>query len=188
MIVGYARTSTAEQKAGLAAQEAELRALGCDRVFLEQASSVKQRDTLEQAIDFAREGDTFLVTKLDRLARSVVHLWEIVERLKAKGVAIRIVGMGIDTNTPTGALMLNVLGGVAQWEREMMLERQRIGIAAAKDAGRYKGRVPTARRQSDEIMRMKAEGKTVPQIMAALGVSRASVYRVVQEQNAAQIV
>ncbi|CAO4185292.1 recombinase family protein [Methylorubrum extorquens] len=184
MIVGYARTSTAEQKAGLAAQEAELRALGCERVFIECASSVKQRETLEQAIDFVRKDDVFVVTKLDRLARSVVHLWEIVERLKAKGVAIRIEGSGIDTTNPNGALMLSVLGSVAQWEREMMLERQRIGIAAAKDAGRYKGRVPTARRQSAEIMRLKDEGNTVPQIMAALGVSRASVYRVIQEQTA----
>ncbi|MFJ7438077.1 recombinase family protein [Methylorubrum thiocyanatum] len=184
MIVGYARTSTLDQKAGLAAQEAELRALGCERVFIEQASSVKQRDILEEAIEFVRRDDVFVVTKLDRLARSVVHLWEIVERLKAKGVTIRIVGLGIDTATSNGALMLNVLGAVAQWEREMMLERQRIGIAAAKEAGSYKGRVPTARRQSAEIMRLKGEGQTVPQIMKALNVSRASVYRVIQEQTA----
>ncbi|MCJ2030727.1 recombinase family protein [Methylobacterium sp. J-043] len=184
MIVGYARTSTLDQKAGLAAQEAELLALGCEKVFIEQASSVKQRDILEEAIEFVRPDDVFVVTKLDRLARSVVHLWEIVKRLEAKGVTIRIVGLGIDTATPNGGLMLSVLGGVAQWEREMMLERQRIGITAAKEAGSYKGRVPTARRQSAEIMRLKGEGKTVPQIMKALNVSRASVYRVIQEQTA----
>ena len=184
MIIGYARTSTAEQRAGLDAQEAELRALGCEKLFVEQVSSVKARDKLEQAIDFAREGDVFVVTKLDRLARSVVHLWQIVERLEAKKVAIRIVNMGIDTTTPTGKLMLNVLGGVAQFEREMMLERQQIGIKAARAEGKFKGRVPTARRQSEVVMELKGQGHSVPQIMATLGMSRASVYRIIQEQTA----
>ena len=184
MKIGYARTSTTEQQAGLEAQIAELRSLGCEEIFIEQMSSVKARAKLEEAIKYARKGDVFIVTKLDRLARSVPHMWTIVERLEEKGVGIRIENLGIDTTTPTGKLMLNVVGGIAQFEREMMLERQRIGIAYAQKEGRYKGRVPTARRQSDEIMRLKGEGKSVPQIMATLKISRASVYRVVQEQTA----
>jgi DNA invertase Pin-like site-specific DNA recombinase len=184
MIIGYARTSTLEQKAGLEAQVEELKALGCEEVFIEQVSSVKDRAKLEEAIKFARKGDVFLVTKLDRLARSVPHMWAIVQRLEEKGVAIRIINMGIDTTTSTGKLMLSVLGGVAQFEREMMLERQRIGIAYAQEKGKFKGRVPTARRQSEEVMRLKAEGKSVPQIVATLKISRASVYRVIQEQTA----
>lgn len=183
MIIGYARTSTQDQKAGLEAQVEELKALGCERVFTEQASSMQARAKLEEAISFAREGDVFTVTKLDRLARSVPHMWTIVQRLEEKGVGVRIVNMGIDTTTSTGKLMMNVLGGVAQFEREMMLERQRIGIAYAQEKGKFKGRVPTARRQSDEVMRLKGEGKSVQQIMAALKISRASVYRVIQEQT-----
>lgn len=184
MIIGYARTSTLDQQAGLEAQVDELRKLGCEEVFVEQMSSMKARAKLDEAIKFARKGDMFVVTKLDRLARSVPHMWSIVQRLEEKEVGIRIVNLGIDTTTPTGKLMLSVVGGIAQFEREMMLERQRIGITYAQRKGKYKGRVPTARRQSDAIMRLKGEGKSVQQIMAALAVSRASVYRVIQEQTA----
>ena len=127
MIVGYARTSTLEQEAGLEAQQRDLTALGSERVFSEQASSVGFRKGLEEALEYTRRGDTFAVTKLDRLARSVPHMWEIVKKLDERGVALRVVNLGMDTSTPTGKLMLTVLGGVAEFEREMMLERQRGG-------------------------------------------------------------
>lgn len=184
MLIGYARTSTEDQKAGLNGQIEELKALGCEEVFIEQVSSVEQRDQLDAAIRFARKGDVFVVTKLDRMARSVVHMWSIIEALEAKGVGVRIVNMGIDSTTPTGKLMLNVLGGVAQFEREMMLERQRIGIKAAQAEGKYQGRVPTARRQSADVMRLVSEGKSKPQIIKELKISRASLYRILQEQTA----
>jgi DNA invertase Pin-like site-specific DNA recombinase len=93
MLIGYARTSTLEQAAGFEAQLRELKAIGCEKEFQEQVSSVRQRAKLEEAIDWAREGDTFAVTKLDRLARSVIHFGDIVERLKRKGVAC---DLGID--------------------------------------------------------------------------------------------
>src|SRR3954452_7459226 len=120
MLIGYARTSTLEQEAGLEAQFRDLQALGCEKVIKEQTSSVGRRRGLEEAMEFARSGDTLVVTKLDRLARSVPHMWEIIGRLKAKDVALRILNLGIDTSTPTGKLMLNVIGGVAEFEREMM--------------------------------------------------------------------
>jgi DNA invertase Pin-like site-specific DNA recombinase len=129
MLISYARTSTLEQEAGLEAQLRDLKALGGEKLFQEQVSSVAPRKALETAIEFAREGDTLMVTKLDRLARSVIHLGKIIETLEAKGAALRILNLGVDTATPTGRLMLNVLGGVAQFEREMMLERQRESIA-----------------------------------------------------------
>src|SRR4051812_2179670 len=132
MLIGYARTSTLEQEAGLEAQVRDLRQLGCEKVYSEQTSSVGPRPRLEEALEFAREGDIFIVTKLDRLARSVVHLGEITSRLDKKGIALRIEALGVDTGTAKGKLMLNVLGAVAQFEREMMLERQREGIAKAK--------------------------------------------------------
>ena len=152
MLVGYARTSTAGQIAGLEAQERELRAAGCDKIFREQVSSVAERQQLEAALDYVREGDSFTVTKLDRLARSVGDLLAIVSRLEAKRVSLRVLSMSgtqsLDTSTATGRLMLSVIGAVGQAEREAMLERQREGIAKAKSLGRYKGRVPTVRRQA----------------------------------------
>jgi DNA invertase Pin-like site-specific DNA recombinase len=132
-------------------------------------------------MQFVREGDTLVVTKLDRLARSVTHLGEIVQALKAKGVALRVLNLGIDTNTATGELILNVLGSVAQFERSMMLERQREGVAKAKAEGKYKGRVPTARLKADRIRALREQGLTTGQIALDVGVSRRSVFRVLAD-------
>jgi DNA invertase Pin-like site-specific DNA recombinase len=178
MLVGYGRTSTLDQVAGLEAQERDLQALGCGKIFLEQTSSVGPREALEAALDYVREGDTLVVTKLDRLARSVVHLGQIIEQLEAKKVGLRILNMGIDTNTPTGKLMLNVLGSVAQFEREMMLERQREGIAKAKADKKYKGRAPTARAKADEIKALASQGISKREIAEKLGLGERSVFRV----------
>lgn len=190
MIVGYARTSSLGQVAGLEAQVRELRQAGAERIFSEQVSSVAQRDQLEQALGFCREGDSFTVTKLDRLARSVGDLLEIVAQLEAKKVSLRVLSMSgaqaLDTSTATGRLMLAVIGAVGQAEREAMLERQREGIAKAKALHRYKGRVPTARRQKAEIVRLKEAGVTPSEIAVRLGIGRASVYRVLGEQNAGE--
>jgi DNA invertase Pin-like site-specific DNA recombinase len=184
MLIGYARTSTAEQIAGLEAQERDLLASGADKLFAEQTSSIGARPQLEAAIDFAREGDTIVVCKLDRLARSVRHLLEIIERLNAKKVSLRILNMGIDTSTPTGRLMLQVIGAVGEFERAIMLERQREGIAKAKCEGRYKGRAPTARAKAADIRRMAAEGKARQDIADQLGIGVASVYRVLKDGRA----
>jgi DNA invertase Pin-like site-specific DNA recombinase len=184
MLLGYARTSTIDQVAGLEAQDRDLRGVGVERVFSEQTSAVGPRKGLIETIDFAREGDTIIVTKLDRLARSVGHLIEIVDSLAAKGVALRILAMNLDTATPTGRLMLNVLGSVAQFEREVMLERQREGVAKAKAEGKYKGRKPTARAKADAIRSLAAEGVKREEIAARLGVGVASVYRVLASAKA----
>jgi DNA invertase Pin-like site-specific DNA recombinase len=183
MIIGYARTSTTEQIAGLEAQERDLKAAGAERLFKEQTSAVGARKALEDAIDFARDGDALVVTKLDRLARSVGHLGDLVERLERKGVSLRILGMGVDSATPTGRLMVNLLGSIAQFEREVMLERQREGIAKAKTEGKYKGRAATARAKTAEIIQMAAAGATKDSIADALGLGVASVYRVLSEKK-----
>lgn len=181
MLIGYARTSTLEQEASLEAQERDLRDLGCTKVFSEQTSSVQPRAQLEAALDQLREGDTLVVMKLDRLARSVVHLGEIVKTIEDKGANLRIEGLGIDTGDAMGNLMLNVLGSVAQFEREMMLERQREGIQKAKREGKYKGRKPTARAKAEEIRKLRSEGIGATQIAQRLGIGRASVYRVLSQ-------
>jgi DNA invertase Pin-like site-specific DNA recombinase len=121
---------------------------------------------------------SFVVTKTNRLARSVADLCAIVKRIESKGTTLRILAINLDTATPTGKLMLNVLGSVAQFEREIMLERQREGIAKAKGEGRYKGRAPTARAKSADVHRLAAEGMTRDAIAAQLAIGVASVYRV----------
>lgn len=185
MIIGYARTSTLDQKAGLEAQQRDLEEAGCERVFTEQVSSVDlpKREKLEEAIAFAREGDVLLVTKLDRLARSVAHLVKITERLETKRVALRILDGAIDTTTANGRLHLNMLTSIAQFEREIMLERQREGIAKAKAAGRYKGRKPTAKAKTDDIRRLAEEGIKPLKIAETLGIGKSSVYRILAEAD-----
>jgi DNA invertase Pin-like site-specific DNA recombinase len=180
MIIGYARTSTAEQEAGLAAQERDLKAAGAERVFAEQVSSVAARAQLTEALGFLRPGDTLMVSKPDRLARSTAELLTIVAGLEARDVGLVILSMGgerLDTRNPTSRLMLTILAAVAAWEREVMLERQREGIAAAKAAGKYKGRKPTAMNQAGEVARLKADGVSPTEIAKRLGMSRMSVYR-----------
>jgi DNA invertase Pin-like site-specific DNA recombinase len=147
------------------------------------SSAAPHRSELEAAMEFARDGDCLVVTRLDRLARSVADLVRITERLAAKGVTLRVLALSLDTATPTGQLMLNLLSAVAQFERQIMLERQREGIAKAKREGKYKGRAPTARRQATAVVALRAEGVSPGDIGRKLGLARSSVYRVI---NAAQ--
>jgi DNA invertase Pin-like site-specific DNA recombinase len=178
MQIGYARSSTVDQQAGYEAQIRALKAAGCDKIFAEKVSSVGQRAELEAALDYARAGDALVVTKLDRLARSVAHLVSIGERLDAKGVSLKVLEQAIDTSTPTGRLMFNMLGAIAQFERELMLERQREGVAKAKLEGKYKGRAPTARAKAGMVKQLRAAGVGPSEIARRLGIGRASVYRV----------
>jgi DNA invertase Pin-like site-specific DNA recombinase len=184
MLIGYARVSTVEQDAGFEAQERDLKAAGAERLFSERTSAVGPRKALDEAIDFAREGDAIVVTKLDRLARSVADLVRIVERLTKKRVGLRILAMGVDTATPTGKLVVNVLGAIGQFEREIMLERQREGVQRAKREGKYKGRAPTARAKAADMVKLAGEGVKREDIAARLGVGVASVYRVLAERKA----
>lgn len=184
MKVGYARTSTAEQEAGLGAQQRDLEAAGCAKLFAEQISSVAKREQLEAALDFVREGDVLVVTKLDRLARSMADLVHIMQRLEAKGCALVILALNLDTSTPTGKLMLNLLGSIAQFERELMLERQKEGIAKAKADGKYRGRQATAKAKRGDVIGMRNAGRTVSQIVEHTGISRSSVFRILAERRA----
>jgi DNA invertase Pin-like site-specific DNA recombinase len=181
--IGYARTSSVEQVAGLEAQERELQAAGANKLFTERVSSVGRREQLEAAIDFCREGDVLVVTKLDRLARSMADLVAIVAKLKAKVVELQVLAMNLDTSTPTGKLMLNLLGCFAEFEREIMLERQREGVARAKAEGKYRGRVPTAQRKAGEVVHLRGQGVRPEEIAKKLGISRASVFRVLKERR-----
>ena len=178
MLIGYARTSTADQVAGLDAQLRDLHDAGCGQVYSEQISSVAvERPQLAACLAYARPGDAIVVTRLD-LARSITHLLEIVTNLQRRCVGLRILSLGIDTATPSGRLVLTMLGAIAEFERSLMLERQREGIAKAKSAGKYRGRAPTARRQLPAMLALQAQGMGPTAIAATLGIHRASVYRV----------
>jgi DNA invertase Pin-like site-specific DNA recombinase len=175
--VGYGRTSTLDQVAGMESQLRDLRTAGCQKIFEEQVSAVGKRPQLDAAIEFIREGDTLVVTRLDRLARSTHHLLEIADHVKAKGADLDVLNLG-DTTTATGRLMFTVIGAIAAFERDLMLERQREGVAKAKAEGKYKGRKPTARARAGEVRALKAEGVRPVEIARRLGIGRASVYRV----------
>lgn len=185
MNIGYARTSTVEQIASFDAQLAELERMGCQKIFKEQVSSVGKRNELDAALDFVRDGDVFVVTKLDRLARSVAHLCEIVELLGKKNVSLKILNINLDTETPTGKLMLNLLVSVAQFERELMLERQKVGVQAAKAAGKYKGRKPTAQAKKESVMELSMKGLKRHEIASQLNIGVASVYRILAREKLA---
>lgn len=181
--VGYARVSTVGQS--LEAQLEQLKQAGVSRVFQEKVSGVKKdRPQLEALLDYVREGDSVVIAKLDRIARSTRHLLEIVDQLKAKGVTFRVLNINLDTSTPTGKLMLTMLAGIAEFERDLMLERQREGIAKAKAEGRYKGRKPTARAKSAQVTELAKQGLTKQAIAAELNIGVASVYRILKESKA----
>ena len=184
-LIGYARTSTIDQEASYEHQRQELERAGCTRVFAEQVSAVSaDRPELAAALDYVRGGDVLVATRLDRIARSVRDLSEIVETLKRKGVGLRILGTPIDTTSATGELMLNMLGAFSQFERSLLLERQRIGIEKAKADGRYKGRKPTAMEKSGQVMELVRQGVPKTEIAKRVGIGRASVYRIIDEASA----
>ncbi|AOO59393.1 integrase [Raoultella ornithinolytica] len=175
--VGYARVSTTGQSL-----DTQLEALsGCEKIFREKISGAKDdRPELRAMLEFVREGDTVQVTKLDRLARNTRHLLEISEYLQGKSVALNILNIGINTATPTGKLMLTMIGAIATFEREMMLERQAEGIALAKLKGKYKGRKATARSKALEVIELLEKGLSKPEISQQLGIGITSIYRIVR--------
>jgi DNA invertase Pin-like site-specific DNA recombinase len=188
MKIGYARTSTVRQDAGLAAQRRILDELGCGEVFAEQLSSVEDRAQLAAAIRYLRPGDQLVVTKLDRLARSLEHAICLERKIAERGASLVVLDPAMDTSTPMGRLLFGMLGAVAQFEREIMLERQREGIARAKAEGKYRGRQPTARRRLPEALALRAQGVAIAEIGRRLGLPRQTVHRLLAEAKAAAAV
>lgn len=181
---GYARTSTVEQVAGLADQVAKLKEAGCtdQTIYREQISSVKMADRVEFAkvLTMLEKGDVLVFTSLSRVARSMIHMLEIEAAVAKAGASIQILDMNVDTSTPQGRLTLNLFGSIAQFERENMLERQKVGIAAAKQGGKYKGRIPTAQAKSGKVLELHAKNLSKEDIAKACGIGIASVYRILK--------
>lgn len=175
-VYGYARVSTTDQN--LTVQEEALRAAGCDVIRTEKVSGTTRngRAELETLLQFLRPGDTLMVTRVDRLARSIGDLQDLVRELEAKGVALKATEQPIDTGTAAGKAFLGMLGVFAEFETNIRKERQLEGIAKAKAEGVYKGRKPSI--NTAELMALKAEGLGATEIAKRLGIGRASVYRI----------
>lgn len=178
--VGYARVSSVGQS--LDVQQAALREAGCAKIFAEKKSGrrAQDRQQLIAALDYLREGDTLVVTRLDRLARSVIDLHRIVADLTANGIGFRVLQQsGIDTTTSTGKLTLGILAAVAEFEADIRAERQRDGIAKAKAEGVYKGRKPSV--DSAEVKRLLDGGARPVDVAKQLGCARSTVYRLAEQ-------
>jgi DNA invertase Pin-like site-specific DNA recombinase len=176
MLVGYGRVSSTGQSLDI--QHTALAEAGCEKVFSEQMSGRRTsgRTQLADALDFVREGDTLVVAPLDRLARSVGDLHQIIERLSAEGVAFKCLAQaGVDTDTSTGRLMLAVLGAVAAFENDIRRERQMEGVIKAKSAGKYRGR--PASTDTARVKELRDTGMGAVQLAKAMNIGRASVYR-----------
>jgi DNA invertase Pin-like site-specific DNA recombinase len=174
-VFGYARVSTADQDLSL--QQAALAAAGCTIIRAEKASGTSRsgRSELETLMEFLRPGDVLVVTRIDRLARSLRDLQNLVHELRQRGVHLRATEQPIDTSTAAGKAFLDMLGVFAEFETNLRRERQLEGIEAAKQRGVYRGRKASIR--ADEVRRLKANGLGATEIAERLGIGRASVYR-----------
>jgi DNA invertase Pin-like site-specific DNA recombinase len=178
-VIGYARVSTTDQD--LSIQEAALRAAGCDTIRAEKRSGTTRegREELQTVLDFLRKGDVLMITRIDRLARSIGDLQDIMRTVKARGASLKATEQPIDTSTAAGKCFLDMLGVFAEFETNLRKERQLEGIAKAKAAGVYKGRPPSI--DPERVRALKAEGMGPSEIAKTLGIGRASVYRALQE-------
>lgn len=178
-VIGYARVSTTDQD--LTIQETALRAAGCEIIRTEKRSGTTTagRDELRTVLDFMRKGDVLVVTRVDRLARSIGDLQDIVREIKAKGAALKATEQPIDTSTAAGKAFLDMLGVFAEFETNLRKERQLEGIAKAKAAGIYKGRKASI--DVAKVRELKAAGVGPAAIAKQLKIGRASVYRALGE-------
>ncbi|WP_420116544.1 recombinase family protein [Micromonospora sp.] len=184
MRIGYCRVSTRDQHPE--AQRDALAEANCDQLFLDKASGkLTRRPELDNALRMARAGDQLVVTKLDRLGRSLEHLIQIGRNLDERGIALVVLSQGIDTSTPAGRMFFHVIGAVAEFEHALIVERTKDGLAAARARGRVGGRkrklgpkqVTIARAMLDETDPDGFPRYTVAQIAAEFGVARATIYR-----------
>jgi DNA invertase Pin-like site-specific DNA recombinase len=191
MRIGYGRVSTRDQNPD--AQEDALTAAGCDPVFVDKASGkLASRPELDKALIAAREGDEFVITKLDRLGRSLKNLIELSEQMEKKGVNLVVLSQGIDTSTPAGRMFFQILGAIAEFERALIVERTRDGLEAARARGRVGGRKKALRPRQVELAQqlydeLGEDGKrkhTVQDIADELGVARTTIYRYLERSDA----
>ncbi len=179
MRIGYARVSTQDQHESLAAQKKLLQDYGCARIYTDIASGAQAaRPSLSEAIDYVREGDSVVVTRLDRLGRTTLDTLRTIQELDERGIRVEALDVSLDTATPAGKLVLNVIASLAQWERDLLIERTQEGLAHARSQGRVGGRprIPEEKRQA--VLAALESGLSQKQVVAAFGISRSSVARI----------
>lgn len=176
-VIGYARVSTKEQDLSL--QLDALSKYGCDRIFTDKMSSVKERQGLTDALGYLREGDTLVVWKLDRLCRSLPDLIKISELIRTTGAQLVSITESIDTSTPAGRLYFNILGALGQMERELIQERVKAGLAAARRRGKVPGKPRVSEEKLELARRELSAGRTYPEVARILGVHPQTLYRLV---------
>lgn len=177
-LIGYARISTNDQNPD--SQGAALRAAGCEKIFTDTASGkLARRAELDAALDYLRSGDTLVITKLDRLGRSVRNLIDLADLLYGRGIGLRVLHQGIDTTTPAGKMFFHVLAAMAEFETALISERTRDGLAAARARGRKGGRRPklTPAKLAAARKMYDAREHTVAEIASIVGVARSTLYR-----------
>lgn len=185
--IGYARVSTTDQDTEI--QVKQLEAAGCDKVYREQISgSTMERPQLQAALDYIREGDILVVTRIDRLARTLRDLQNMVYSLRENGIHLQATEQSIDTSTAAGKAFLGMLGVFAEFETNLREERQAEGIMKAKAAGKYKGRAPLADEAVEQVLELIASGLSKSKVAKRVGISRGTVYRVLSDQAATALV
>ena len=178
--IGYCRVSTTAQN--MTAQLEVLNKAGCQEIFKEKVSgSSADRPELRKLLDYIRKGDTVTVTKLDRLARSTKDLLNIAEEIKKKGADFEVLNINLDTKSPTGQLMLTMLAAIAEFEKGIMLERQREGIDIAKEDGKYKGRKPIEETKLQQVQTLVENGISVSKAVSEVGIGRRTYYKAIEE-------
>jgi DNA invertase Pin-like site-specific DNA recombinase len=179
-VVGYARVSTVGQS--LDVQIDKLTSRGCDKIYSDKKSgTTADRPELKQCLDYVRDGDKLVITKLDRLARSTLHLTQIAEKLRQKGVELEVLDQQIDTSSPTGKLLFNMLASIAEFETEIRKERQLEGIAKAKSKGtKFGAKAKLSDEQIEQLKLDKADNVPISELIQKYGISKASVYRLIQ--------
>lgn len=180
-LVGYVRVSSLDQDT--TTQSERVNGAGCEKVFSEKQSgtTTKGRTALTECLEYMREGDVLVITKIDRLARSARDLHNIVHDLEERGISLMVLDQSIDTSTPHGRAFLGMLATFAEFETNIRKERQLEGVAKAKKQGKYTGRKATAQAKKSEILALVEEGLTKPEIAKRVGVSVASVYNVLKK-------
>lgn len=183
--VGYARVSSVGQSLEVQLEKLD----SCDKIFREKASGVDStRPELQQCLDYLREGDTLQITKVDRLARSSTHLFNIVEGLQKKGVSLSVLDQNLDTSTPTGKLLFQLLSIIAEFENAIRYERQVDGIKKAKDRGvKFGRRKALSPNDVDEVVNLREQGKSVPEIAKKYEVTTRTIYRALEERAKSQM-
>jgi DNA invertase Pin-like site-specific DNA recombinase len=183
--IGYARVSTSGQNDD--SQVDELTAYGCDKIFVDHGVSGKhaERPELDKALAYLRPGDVFVITRMSRAMRSLKHMIALVEDLRERGIGFKVIKQDIDTTTPNGRLIFHIFAAIDEFQRELIVEGTREGLAAAKSRGKLGGRKPSYTPDQAKVARsLHAAGEhSAEEIGGILGVSRATVYRMLKDAS-----